>query len=476
MKQKNFVLMMVAVGCGLVAAFLTTQINAKPKVEKVEVLVAKKNLPVGTVFAKAEIGNLVEKKAVAKDALPPQFVQNEEDLYDKRLSRSTQKEEVINPSFLSKGSVVTLPDGKDMVSLSMSAVDAAGGFVGPGSKVDVLARLNVGNSLRVFPLLIDMHVLAVNTHTSYESKNGGAFPDVSMVSLAVTQEEALLLELAKQRGCHMALLLRHEGKPIDPNYDMKKIRKLLESVQSPTTFVQFEGRPGEIPGGIPGIGTGTHGDGAPGAPTVGTAPSTTPATPGMTPPDATAPSFKPELVKVWVAKEDIAPGTDLTGDLIKDKFTQKDYPKEYVEGAYTDLTPLLGKSFKYGVAKGQWVTDSLVGIFFKPSAQDNGIDNLPKPGPADAPATAPSPAKVGPVASKPQPKAIHDIAVHSASGTLIHRYMEMRPGEWKLVAILSPEQVAQIANKEAAAKEQAAPVTPVYEKDPSTQPNSKKAE
>ena len=38
MKQKNLILMVVAVGCGLVAAFLTTQINAKPKVEKVEVL------------------------------------------------------------------------------------------------------------------------------------------------------------------------------------------------------------------------------------------------------------------------------------------------------------------------------------------------------------------------------------------------------------------------------------------------------
>ena len=35
MKQKNLILMVVAVGCGLVAAFLTTQINAKPKVEKV---------------------------------------------------------------------------------------------------------------------------------------------------------------------------------------------------------------------------------------------------------------------------------------------------------------------------------------------------------------------------------------------------------------------------------------------------------
>ena len=54
MKQKNLILMVVAVGCGLVAAFLTTQINAKPKVEKVEVLVAAKDLPVGTMFTKED--------------------------------------------------------------------------------------------------------------------------------------------------------------------------------------------------------------------------------------------------------------------------------------------------------------------------------------------------------------------------------------------------------------------------------------
>jgi Flp pilus assembly protein CpaB len=450
MKQKNLVLMMVAVGCGLVAAFLTTQINAKPKVETVEVLVAKKNLPVGTVFTKTEIPNLIERKKVPKDALPPQFVVSEEDLFEKRLSRSTQKEEVINPGFLTKGGVVTLPDGKDMVSLSMSAVDAAGGFVGPGSKVDVLARLNVGNSLRVFPLLIDMHVLTVNTHTSYESKNGGAFPDVSMVSLAVTQEEALLLELAKQRGCHMSLLLRHEGKSIDPNYDMKKIRQLLESVTTPQKFVTFEG-------GKTGEGTSDR----EGGPTVSS-------TKGTMVEPAPAPAFKAEMAKVWVAKEDLAPGTDLTADLIKDKFTEKEYPKEYVEGAYTDLTPLLGKSFKFGIAKGQWVTDALVGIYLKPSDHDFDINGLPKPGPVD-PAQAAVKVVLEP---KKVVKPTMDVAVHTTSGTVVHRYQEVRPGEWKLIAVMTPEQAAHAP----AGKESTAAPAPAPANESPAQPNTKKPE
>ena len=70
MKQKNLILMVVAVGCGLVAAFLTTQMNAKPKVEQVEVVVAAKDLPVGTTITQGRPAEVIARKKIAKDALP----------------------------------------------------------------------------------------------------------------------------------------------------------------------------------------------------------------------------------------------------------------------------------------------------------------------------------------------------------------------------------------------------------------------
>jgi pilus assembly protein CpaB len=459
MKQKNIVLMVVAVGCGLVAAFLTTQINAKPKIETVEVLVAKKNLTVGTILAKADLPNLVERRKIPKEALPPQFVVNEEDLVDKRLSRSTNKDEVINPQFLSKGGVITLPDGKDMASFSVTAVDSAGGFVGPGSKVDVLARIDLVGTIEVFPLLIDMQVLAVNTATSYEQK--ATFADVSMVSLAVTQEEALLLELAKQRNCHLSLLLRHEGKPLDPSYDMKKIKKMLETDKSKTKFETTASKdPREDP------------------------------PPGWVPPTAVTPVTpvaKPEMVKVLIANADIAPNTDITADLLKEKFHEKEFNKEVVEGACLDLNNYLGKAFKYGVAKGQWVTDAMVGApALKGPPPDAHVDNEPKPAPK------PDPTLVGPVAPVTPPtttttppkvtptvpvvaKRIRDVSVHTASGTMIHRYVEVRPDEWKLMAVLSPEEAARAAaaaEKAALEKEKAS--SP--ERDSATTPGAKQFE
>src|SRR5262245_48444322 len=98
MKQKNLILMVVAVGCGLVAAFLTTQINAKPKVEMVRVLVAAKNLPVGTMFTKADLPTLTNWKEMPKDSLPPAFVVSEEELLDKRLSSQIPKDTTFNPA------------------------------------------------------------------------------------------------------------------------------------------------------------------------------------------------------------------------------------------------------------------------------------------------------------------------------------------------------------------------------------------
>src|SRR5207249_8251348 len=119
MKQKNLILMVVAVGCGLVAAFLTTQINAKPKVEQVEVWVAVKDLPVGTMLTAAELPKLAVKKQIAKDALPPAFVSDEKELIDRRLMRPFSKDEPFVPGGLAKGGVITLPDGKDLISMPM---------------------------------------------------------------------------------------------------------------------------------------------------------------------------------------------------------------------------------------------------------------------------------------------------------------------------------------------------------------------
>jgi pilus assembly protein CpaB len=415
MAQRNLLLMVVAVGCGLGAAFLTTRISAKPKIEQIEVFVAAKNLPVGTVLSKEELQkNLLAKKAVPKDALPPNVVLNEEELLDRRLTRSIQAGEFITSNALTKGSVITLPDGMDMVTLPVNTTSAVAGFVGPGTRVDVLATFRQENRLEAFPLLVDMLVLAVDTHASYEStpnKGGGAFTNVSSVSFAVTQEQALILKMAEHAGCHLSLLLRNPNKKHEEVYDAEQVKKRLRALILPSR-VEEPANSNNVDGN---------------------------------PPPSPDPKPQVETVTVWVATDEVPAGTVLTKELLKEKFVEKEIPKEFATGAITDPATANGQvALKTIVTRNQWLTEGMLG------------PPPPKPAPRDEfqpPKTevAGQPKQPSNLQDKqptvPVRRPIREIAVHTANRTEIYRYEEVRPGEWRLKEKLVPAQTT-VGSKE----------------------------
>lgn len=422
MKQKNIVLMVVAVGCGLVAAFLTAQMSAKP-IDQVEVVVAAKDLPVGTMLTRDDLKNAVKIAKRPKEGLPPTSVVNPEELVDKRLSRPIRAEEVINSQDLSKGGVITLPEGHDMVSLQLGAGNAAAGFVGPGSRVDVIATLRLGSKIEAFPLLVNMLVVAVGTETAYSKE--GTFPNLNMVSFAVKGKEAYLLSLAKTRGCTIELMLRHPGKSTaaDKDFDINRVIDKLSDEKEKSLVSAPDTKSGE-PTGKP-----TEPVPAVTPPKTDMGPPVMPLMPQVQPPEPPA----APMVKVLVAKQDIAPNTEITKDLIAEQFEEKALPKEFAGNAMGDLTEALGKFLKTGVAKDQWVTPSMVGLQSskvrppeefkpKPSVEPKGPSEEPKP-----------------VA----PRKFHDVTIHTANGTTVLRYEEVAPGKWKKIAELTPERAAQ---------------------------------
>jgi hypothetical protein len=250
----------------------------------------------------------------------------------------------------------------------------------------------------------------VDQHVSLDtSKNqSGVFPNMSNVSFAATQEQALLLALAKHRGCHLELLLRYQGKPIDPDYDIKKVKKMLEDEKQPAELKVTDGNEG--------------GEGAiwPHAVT-----------------EAPPPAPKVEMVKVWMAKVHIDAGTEITKDLISQKLVESEIPKVAAEGAYSDLSDLVNKNLtlKTGLSKGQWVTTQLVG------------PSVSKPGPLED-FQPPKPVQTD-LKVDAAPRAQRDVTVTGPSGTLIHRYEEIRTGEWRLMRIMTPQEVAREAQRPA---------------------------
>ena len=219
MKQKNLILVAVAVGCGLVAAFLTSQIGAKSAaVEQVEIPVAAKELPVGTKLSKDQIDALVTFKKFGKDSLPASYASSKEEMVEKRLVRTIRVGEPFNPQDLTINAPITPPAGFNMMTFHATPEKGVAGFAGPGSRVDILCsvRTKKTNKVEVFPLLLDMLVLAIDSNV--QGNQQGAHINMSMVSLAVTNAHAKLLHAAINRGSDLRLILRNVDKPSDwPN-------------------------------------------------------------------------------------------------------------------------------------------------------------------------------------------------------------------------------------------------------------------
>ena len=417
MKQKNLVLMVVAVGCGLAAAFLTSQMSAKPPaVETVELWVASEDLPIGTVLSKDKLPKLTKKRAVGRDAVPAKAIENLEELTDKRLSRTIRADEPFTPADLLKG-MIQIPPGKSMVTLPVTATQAAAGFLGNGSRVDVLASVRLHNRVRAFPILVNMLVLAVNADQL--PPKDGAYQSVSMVSFAVEQKQALLIKLAQARSCDLSLLLRNpEDKETDNDreYDIDAVLKLLQDDQTKAEVQAEKAEPKAEPKVDP----------APVAP---------------------PPAPKPETVSVPVAVADVPAGTVLTADLFADpaRFAAKELPKELAADAVADFGPYLGQTFRNGLGKGQWATAGLIAPAEpKPGAKDAFAppkEGAPKDPPKPAEVVKPEPPKPA-VKEAPKPAAkprnFHDMAIHTPSGTRVYRYEEVRPGEWRYVGEVAP--------------------------------------
>jgi Flp pilus assembly protein CpaB len=414
MKQKNVILMVIAVGCGLGAAVLTARMNSTPKIEMVKVAVAGKDLTTGTMVTKDNVAKLFKLDDRPKTGLPKEFLVSLDDLVGKRLVRALRADDVVNPADVRAGSAVIFEENKHIMSLPMTAPKAAGGYVGPGSRVDVLASLNDGDSHKVFTLLTDMHVLAVNGQQDLNKQD--RFHDMNMVSFAVDQDQALLIALAKQRNCSLELLLRHPNIPVNPNYDIAKVRKILEDSKKKQEFVGSEK----------------------GGDDKGVAQKS----------DVVPTEVKVPMVRVYYAKENIDPNTEITPELLA-QFEQRDMPQGEAEalGVCTNLAQHFGsfKVLKYGVAKGLPIVNAAIGPQPLKATAPPEEFSLPKPGPKTDDGTgttvvertevAPMPREVKPPAPRTK-----EVALHTTNGTIIHRYIEIRPfsEEWKLVATVKP--------------------------------------
>ena len=210
MKPKTMILMVVAVGCGLVASYMTSRLladrNQAPD-NMVSVVVAKpgKKVPAFTLVKKPE--DLFEVRQVQEGPMTAKAVKTLEELQGKRLKNSINDEAIVRvDDLLRKEDLpIDVPKGQRAISIQVSAKTQAAGFILPGSRVDILCTMRRRDDPTTMTILQNMLVLAVDS-TSTRADDQKAMLGQT-VTLAATPGECERLQLAGTQG-ELCLALR----------------------------------------------------------------------------------------------------------------------------------------------------------------------------------------------------------------------------------------------------------------------------
>ncbi len=240
MKGKSLALLILALGCGLVASLGITQVLAKrdpsASSDTTPVCVAKTDIATGSLVAQDHI----KVEQWPKDRVPAGVIMRQEDLEGRRARQKIfAGEPLIEPKLLSRGEMPTdglVPKGLRVVAVAVNPVQIHNGLVVPGTRCDVQvlihadANIGVGETL-CKTILQDIKVFAVNDVTSTESIDPKAPETQSMpmgktVSLLVTPAQAQIVTLASQMGT-IELILRSGEDSEQPKTPDMTFREML---------------------------------------------------------------------------------------------------------------------------------------------------------------------------------------------------------------------------------------------------------
>ena len=213
MKAKSLVLLVLALGCGLVASIGITQVMAKrnrdtatPTGESSAIFVAMNDIPMGDPIT----AQVIKLEDWPKDKVPAGALSRIEDVEGRRpRGKIYAGSPIMENQLLSKGASDTatgrIPKGFRVVPVKVDAVSGAGGLVMPSDRVDVLVHLQRNPSrgileTKTVTILQDIMVFAVGKVFDLEETEGDKSITAKTVSLLVTPEQAETVMLASELG------------------------------------------------------------------------------------------------------------------------------------------------------------------------------------------------------------------------------------------------------------------------------------
>lgn len=182
----------------------------------IDVVVAANDLQVGAKLADRD----VRLARFAQSVIPPGAFTKKSQVVERGVILPVSKGEFILPSKLAaenggSGLPSLIPQGMRAVSVRVNDVVSVAGFVQPGSRVDVLATGNQGNSndRQTTTVLENVAVIAVGKNL--ERNPNGDVQTAPVITLLVSPDDGQRLTLASQEG-RIQLALRN---PLDLRRD-----------------------------------------------------------------------------------------------------------------------------------------------------------------------------------------------------------------------------------------------------------------
>jgi pilus assembly protein CpaB len=232
MKSKSLALLLLALGCGLVASLGITQVLAKrgdsTPSDTTPVYVATAEIPTGSLVNEEN----VKLEQWPKDRVPAEALTRTEDFNGRHARQKIYVgEPLIEPKLLGRDEgAIEIPKGLRVVAISVSPEAIHNGLVLPNSRCDLQVLINANPALGVSEaicktVLQDIRVFAVNDVTSTEAKDAKgpetrSIPTGKTVSLLVTPAQAQIVTLASHMGTIRLIMRRNDDSEQTKTRDM----------------------------------------------------------------------------------------------------------------------------------------------------------------------------------------------------------------------------------------------------------------
>jgi pilus assembly protein CpaB len=226
MKTARVAVIGVALVAGLAAAFLARQlldrpvpapVAASPVVDQTEVLVASRDLPMGSALDAAAF----KWQSWPKSGVSPSYVTRAaKPAADSELTGSIARTSFVAGEPINEAKLIRsdrgfmsaiLPAGQRAVATAISADTSAGGFILPNDRVDVIMTRKMDNSggperYVTETVLSNVRVLAIDQ--TLGEKDGEKVVVGQTATLELSAEQAQILTVAQQMSQKLTLALR----------------------------------------------------------------------------------------------------------------------------------------------------------------------------------------------------------------------------------------------------------------------------